>query len=348
MPKDMDPSLRDSKVRHKRATIIDVAERAGVSRQTVSRVVAGGELVAKDTLERVTTAIEELGYRPNHLARTLVQRRSCILGVSALDLDSPLASPFIERLQALSRPLGYHIIVSNFDLEDEGGAGTLHTFVSLSVDGIALFPAVMEADVIERFARSYDGRIVAVGRVDQIEGVHSLSLDEVAAAQLVVDHLISRGRRRIAVLTNAWYPGVVHPRMAALQATLDRSGSPAVQFVAGYEPDIEGGMAAMTELISQHSSGDIDAVVAYNDTMAFGALHACRTHGLSVPHDVAVVGYDGTPFGAVSDPPLTTVPQDAGRYAEVVFKLLIDDQEANAAAEEPTLIAPRLVVRGSS
>jgi len=335
-------------VRHKRATIIDVAEMAGVSRQTVSRVVAGGDLVAKETHERVAKAIEELRYRPNHLARTLVQRRSCILGVTARDLNSPLTSPFIERLQALSQPLGYHIIVSNFDLEEEGGAGTLHTFVSLSVDGIVLFPSVMNTEVIERFAESYDGRIVTVGLTQPLKGVHSLSLDEVAAAQMVVDHLRGRGRRNIAVLANEWYPGIVHPRMAGLKSVLDCSGIPAAAIIGGHEPTIEGGVAAMEELVGQVTSAGVDAVVTFNDTMAFGALHACRSLGLSVPDDVAFVGYDGTPFGKVSDPPLTTVPQDAGRYADIVFKLLVDNEETAEAVEGITLVAPTLEIRGSS
>ena len=194
MPPERNRPPAGSRVLRRRATIIDVAAVAGVSRQTVSRVLAGGELVAEATNARVTSAIEELGYRPNHLARALGQQRSCILGVAARDLNSPLTSPFIERLQELSRPVGYHVIVSKFDLdEEEGGAGTLHTFVSLSVDGIALFPSAMEAEVIAQFARSYDGRMVVVGRTDRLEGVFSLSLDEVKAAKLVVDHLLETG-----------------------------------------------------------------------------------------------------------------------------------------------------------
>lgn len=334
----------------RRATIIDVAEAADVSRQTVSRVLAGGDLVAKDTHARVTSAIEDLGYRPNHLARTLVQQRSCILGVAARDLSSPLTAPFIERLQELCGPLGYHVIVSKFDLdEDEGGADTLHTFVSLSVDGIALFPSVMETDVMTRFARSYYGRMVVVGRTEPLDGVRVLSLDEITAAQLVVDHLIETGRKRIAILANEWYPDIVHPRMAALATALEAVGCPAVRIVGGHEPTIEGGVAAMTDLVSMLSPRGIDAVVTFNDTMGFGALHACRSLEISVPGDVALVGYDGTPYGTVSSPPLTTVPQDAGRYAEIVFEFLVHDEESDTASVEGvTLVPPRLEVRSSS
>ena len=334
---------------HRRPTIVDVAKTAGVSRQTVSRVLAGGGLVAEDTHARVTSAIEELGYRRNHLARMLVQRRSCILGVAARDLNSPLTAPFIARLQELCRPLDYHVIVSNFDLDEDGGVGALHTFVSLSVDGIALFPSVMEVETIERFAGSYDGRLVAIGSTVLIEGVHSLSLDEVGAARLVVDHLRSAGRSRVAILANEWYPETVHPRMAALEAALAHAGCPAVSIVGGYRPTIDGGAAALTELISTVTPDGVDAAVVYNDTMAIGAMHACRRLRLSVPDDIALVGYDDLPYGRVAEPPITTVPQDAERYAEITFELLVIDQVGDmATVEGVTLVAADLEVRGSA
>lgn len=349
MPAGSDRERRDTRDLHRRATIVDVAAMAGVSRQTVSRVLGRAGPVAEETRARVTSAIRELGYRPNQVARTLVQRRSCILGVSARDLNSPLTAPFIARLQALSRASDYHVIVSNFDLDDEGGVGTLHTFVSLNVDGIALFPSVMKADVIEQFARFYAGRVVAVGRTAPLEGVCALSLDEIGAARLVVDHLRSRGRGRIAILADEWYPDTVHPRIAGLEASLrDASCSP-VRVVGGHKPTIEGGASAMVDLVSAVSAGDIDAVVCYNDTMAIGALHACRGLRLSVPGDVALVGYDNIPYGAVTSPPLTTVPQDAERYAEITFELLAADEQGDTPPfEGVTLVTSRLEIRGST
>lgn len=341
-----------ARVRHRRATIVDVAAVAGVSRQTVSRVITGGDLVAESTHALVTSAIQELGYRPNHFARTLAQQRSCILGVAARDLNSPLTPPFIARLQALCRPLGYHVIVSNFDLDDRGGIGTLDTFVTLNVDGIALFPSAMDTAAIEQFACSYDGRLVAIGRTERFEGVHSLSLDEDAAARLVVDHLRTTGREKIAILADEWYPDTPHPRTNALESALMEVGCPAVCVIGGHVPTIDGGVGAMTELVSAVSADGVDAVIAFNDTMAIGALDACRRLCLSVPEHVALVGYDNLDYGVVTSPPLTTVPQNAEHYAEIVFELLVSEQawsdDGTAPLPALTLVAPTLEIRGSS
>lgn len=349
MSTESDQPRRAAGKHQHRATIIDVAELAGVSRQTVSRVLSGGILVAAATRERVASAISELGYRPNYVARALVQRRSRILGVAARDLNSPLSAPFIARLQALSRPLGYHVLVSNFDLEDRGGIGALDTFVSLGVDGVALFPSSMETDVVEAFARSYDGRVVAIGRTKAFEGVHTVSLDEVAAAHLVIDHLRTTGRKRIALIADEWYPGTVHPRIDSLQTVLQTSECTAVGVVGGRMSTIAGGTAAMVELLSVVSPEDIDAVVAFNDNMAIGALVACRRLGLSVPGDIALVGYDNVACGAATDPPITTVPQKPDRYAEIVFERLVAKHGNGVASETGvTLVAPHLEIRGSS
>ena len=135
----------------------------------------------------------------------------------------------------------------------------------------------MEVETIERFAGSYDGRLVAIGSTEPIDGVHSLSLDEVGAARLVVDHLRSAGRSRVAILANEWHPEIVHPRdgWPSRPRSL-HSGCPVVSIVGGYRPTIDGGAAALTELISTVSPDGVDAAVVFNDTMAIGAMHACR------------------------------------------------------------------------
>jgi DNA-binding LacI/PurR family transcriptional regulator len=154
------------------------------------------------------------------------------------------------------------------------------------------------------------------------------------------------GRRHIGILMNEMYPHIVHDRFVALQKAVEnrtRVVSPPVQ--ADY-PKIANGRDAATILLERHP--EIDALVGFNDTMAMGALLACRDLGLAVPHDVAVIGYDGIPFGAITDPPLTTVFQDSIGMADAAFKALLSCLKDGSPADGVVQVwPPELLIRES-
>ncbi len=330
-----------------RPTILDVAALAGVSRQTVSRVIADHPNVAPETRRRVEDAIEQLGYRPNRMARALVTRRSRTFGIASVDMRNHLFSETCSAMQQAARTHGYSLVVAELDRTDDRGMGTLETLVSLGVDGIAVFPSILSDEDVAAFAARFGGPVVMITRAARIPNVISIALDERAAAAEVISHLVARGRRAVGLLMNEMFPEVVHERYLALRAAIEElTGVPEPPVVAD-RPTIARGEAAAIALLDRHP--ETDAIVAFNDSMAMGAVLACRRHGRAVPDDIAVVGYDGIPFGAVMDPPLTTVLQDAFGMAREAYEALY----AGIHGEWPTdgevrLWRPTLVVRGST
>jgi LacI family transcriptional regulator, galactose operon repressor len=330
-----------------RPTIVDVADVADVSRQTVSRVLADHPRVAPATRLRVKEAIEKLGYRPNRMARALVTRTSLTFGFATIDMQDLHFGDTCSGMQAAAREHGYYLVVTELDIDDERGMGTLETLLTLGVDGVALFPSFLQDSDLGRFAATSGCPVVVIGRESKIPNVVSIAMDEIAAADLVVDHLVDSGKKRIGILMNEMFPAIVHGRYVALQRAITRRTDVAMPPVEAEYPKISHGRKAATTLLQSHP--DLDAMVGFNDTMAMGALLACNDLGLRVPQDVAVVGYDGIPFGAIANPPLTTIVQDSIGMADAAFRALLSCVKDGRPPEGEVLLwQPELLVRGST
>jgi LacI family transcriptional regulator len=330
-----------------RPTIVDVAALAGVSRQTVSRVLSNHPRVAPSTRRRVEETIEELGYRPNRMARALVTQTSLTFGFAAVDMRDLHFGDTCSGMQAAAREHGYYLVVTELDPSDDPGTGTLETLLTLGVDGVAFFPSFIEDKDIELFAATSGCPVVMIGRESRIPKVVSIAMDETRAADLIVGHLVDTGKRQIGVLMNEMFPEIIHDRFVALQrAVATRTGVARPPVEADY-PKIRHGRDAATRLLESHP--DLDAVVGFNDTMAMGALLACDDLGLRIPEDVAVVGYDGIPFGAITNPPLTTIAQDSIGMADAAFKALLSCVEQGSPPDgQVQLWQPELLIRGST
>lgn len=330
-----------------RPTIVDVARIAGVSRQTVSRVISDNPRVAPTTRRRIEEAIEQLGYRPNRMARALVTQTSLTFGFATGDMRDLHFGDTCAGMQAAAREHGYYLVVTELDFSDDRGMGTLETLLTLGVDGVAFFPSYLDEADIELFARNSRRPVVMFGRASRIPHVVSIAMDETRAANLVIDHLVSRGKSRIGILMNEMFPDTVLERFVALERAIttktDAVGAP----VEADHPKINEGCEAAMRLLKSHP--DLNAIVAFNDTMAMGALIACLDLGLRIPQDIAVVGYDGIPFGATANPPLTTIVQDSFGMADAAFNALLSCVAEGTPSEgEVQLWEPKLLVRESS
>ena len=339
--------MQKRQTRIDRPTIIDVADMAGVSRQTVSRVLSDHPRVADATRARVKEAIETLGYRPNRMARALVTRSTLTFGVAAVDMRDLHFGDTCAGMQVAAREHGYFLVVTELDHDDDGGIGTLETLLTLGIDGVALFPSFLNDADIESFAATSGCPVVMIGRESKIPNVVSIAMDETAAADLVVDHLVDSGKNRIGILMNETYPEIVHQRFVALQRAIGRRTDVSRAPVEAEHPTISHGRKAATILLRHHP--ELDAVVGFNDTMAMGALLACHDLGLRVPEDVAIIGYDGISFGAIANPPLTTIVQDSIGMADAAFRALLSCvKDGIPPGGEVQLWQPELLIRGSA
>ena len=317
----------------------EVAARAGVSRQTVSRVLNDHPEVAAETRERVIAAMAELGYRMNNAARALGTRRSRILGVLASDALQYGPSRSIAALEASSREAGYWLSAAFADAGDAAAVvAAVDHLVVQGVEGIVVVaPHARTLEALD--ALRIGVPIVTLHAADR--GARGLSVDQAAGARLAVAALADAGHTRIAHLAGPADWLEAESRAEGFAAEIASRG-----LVAG--PVIEGDWTAGSGYAAVEAvrESGVTAVFAANDQMALGLLGGLHEAGLSVPGDISVVGFDDIPDAAFYWPRLTTVRQDFAESARRAVAAVLA-RSAGAAASDLPPVAPVLVARDS-
>lgn len=321
----------------------DVARAAGVSHQTVSRVLNGNAKVAAETRERVTAAIEQLGYRRNSAARSLVTRRSGTIGV--VTVRSALYGPTstLLAIEAAAREAGYFVsLVSVLDSSDVQMKAALDHFMDQSVEGVVIIATALRLD--DELTLGLHIPVVTISpRAARPDAIHVTSVDHLLGARLATRHLIELGHRTIAHLSGPTDSPDATARVEGWRRELTTAGlSSSMQLVGDWSA--QSGYEAGRSLIA---SGVPDAVFAGNDEMALGLLLALREAGMVVPEDISVVGFDDIAGSAFFGPPLTTVRQDFSTLGVRCIELLVSALRGRAAST-PHLVPPELIIRSST
>ncbi|MEU8841782.1 LacI family DNA-binding transcriptional regulator [Streptomyces roseus] len=339
-----------------RPTLEAVAERAGVSRATASRVVNGGDGVRAHLVEKVREAVLELGYVPNPAARTLVTRRTGAVAVIIAEPEIRIFSdPFFSRqIRGISKELTSHDTQLVLLLvEDRGDYDRIERYLAGGhVDGALAF-SLHTDDPLPAITRRvgmptvYGGRPGWTAGSGEHGGIAYVDADNRGGAREAVRHLLDRGRRRIAHIAGPLDQTSAVDRLDGYRDVL-LDADPAL--IAEGDFTAAGGAGAMAALLER--CPDLDAVFAANDLMATGALRVLRERGLAVPGDVALVGFDDAELVAeTADPPLTTVRQDIEGMGRLMAQLLLRtlNREQGDRAVPASVVTPTaLVRRGSS
>lgn len=334
-------------------TLNDVAQQAGVSIKTVSRVVNNQAEVREDTRKRVLQAIAQLGYHPNALARGLVQQRSYALGLVTFGLDRYGPSRFVIGVQREADELGYSVLLTLLrDTTAQRADAILNDLVSRRVDGIIWqAPNIGETQRWICPERLKDlPPIVLNGLPNQY--LTTVSIDNHHGAFLAVQHLIDQGWRRIGFLAGlADFPMTTERRRGWHDCLIHNGLNPDPSLIESQDWTAQGGAAAMAALLARRP--DVDAIFAYNDAMALGALYAAKQAGRRVGRDLGVIGFDDTADAAFYDPPLSSVHQQVanlGREAVRALVRLVEMRAEGKPLPPPVLILsrPEVVIRASS
>lgn len=332
------------------ATLRDVAERARVSIRTVSNVVSGYEHVSEKMRARVHQAIDELDYRPNHIARTLRTGRTGVLALVVPEIDVPYFSQLARDVINAAGELGYRVMIDQTGHDHQRERELLTGGDrSMLFDGILFSPLVTPAELREMNGES-GIPLVLLGEHDFDGRFDHVAIDNVRAAYDAVQHLAHTGRTHIGALGAQPSEDYATPqqRSAGYRNALNDSGldfmpeltRPAAQYSRAE------GYAATRQLLE--SARDLDAIFCYSDLLAMGAIRAVFDAGLRVPEDIAIVGVDDIEEGRFSRPTLSTVSLDtpfiaAQAVSHVVERIADPDRDA------VEVVAPhRLVVRESS
>ncbi|MGW5733394.1 MULTISPECIES: LacI family DNA-binding transcriptional regulator [Streptomyces] len=332
------------------SSLKDVAARAGVSARTVSNVVNGSARVAAQTRARVQEAIDELGYRPNLAARSLRAGRTGIIGLAIPELDSPYFAELAGLLVDEARRRSWTVIIDQTRGDAEAERRLLTGDGGRVMDGLIISPWALAADELAAAARSLP--VVLLGERSPQGLADRVAVDSVAAAEEATTHLLRLGCRRIAAvgLQPHLRNGTAQQRAEGYRRALRHAGlTPRPQWerpVAALHR--EDGARAMAELLDDGSAPD--AVFAFTDELALGALHMAHLRGVRVPEELAIVGFDDVEDGRYSHPTLTTVSPDKRQIAERALQCLADRiySPDNEVPASDLTITHRLVVRGTT
>jgi len=328
-----------------KVTIADVAREAGVSSQTVSRVLNNKAEIKPETRRSVTEVIERLGYRPSSIARSLATNRTHTFGLVVPDIANPFWPEIARGIEDVAWERGYHVFLCNTTEAPQREEAVLQLLEDKRVDGVIVAGSRLPDERLRPLIDRHPAAVL-VNRV--LPGGHagSVRIDVSHGAKLATDHLLSRRRRCIALMagppTSQNSQGHINGYTAALRAAgrdIDQ------QLIIPSAPYREDGLQATKTLLA--SRPDVDALYCYNDLIAIGVMQACSELGLRVPDDIAVAGNDDILLAGLVTPALTTLRASKYDVGATAARMLFDRIEGRIEQGE-VIIKPELVVRASA
>ncbi len=325
-------------------TIRDVAKRAGVSVATVSHTINGTRFVEPETQERVRKAIEETGYRPNALARSLRRRRSNTIGLVIPDNTNPFFAEMARAIEDAGFAAGFSVVLCNSDRSIEKEAAYVEVLLAKQVDGIILASANAQPGTIEQVQSARVPILLIPGELGDFD-VDILMTDDFAAGRIAAEHLLSLGHTRIACITGPRTTSASAGRVAGFQHVLQEAG---LRLVASARGDFqaERGRDAMAELLDGGEA--FTAVFAANDLTAIGAMQTLHRRGLLIPNDISIIGFDNMRLSELVIPSLTTIAHSLGDIGPKAIAMLSARIAEPDAPPVRTLLPAALTVRDST
>lgn len=328
-----------------RTTLTGVAEHAGVSIASVSRVLNG--LPASEELtRRVRASVEELRYVPDSTARSLQRGRTDQIAFAVADVGNPVYVSMMHAVNAVVAESGYRLVISSTGNDPVEQVELLAGLERGFVDGLVLSPLRVTAEIVESL-RATRRPVVVIGTVPDDLDVDSVRADSVRGVGLAVAHLATQGRIRVAFLNGSLdtVPGTA--RLAGYLAAMEQRGLPTSGDLQVEAADFtyRAGLEATAVLLDQASP---DALICANDLLAVGAMRVLTDRGLRVPEDVALVGMDNTDVAELVTPTLSSVDLGAAERARRAAHLLVERLADPDAPTQRVTVSPRLTVRTSS
>lgn len=340
--------MGSSEAGKKKMTIRDVARHAGISYQTVSRVINGSESVAPETRDRILRAIDELNYRPSVAARALNSNRTHVIAIATpFDSDNLFEDPnLLQVIHGIDREVAlrdYSLLLSTLRSVDDPLSPYRRLLSRQLADGVIVSGETVEEEGIRRVIEK--GYPVVIIGYNQL-GVPCVHSDDEWGAFQATEHLLSLGHQQIAVITGPEGLAVQARLRGFKRALAERGLEPDPSLTAAGDFTIRSGYAAMTRLGTRIDG--YSAIFAHNDRMAIGAMHWLSEHGYSVPEDISIVGFDDIPLAALQSPSLTSVRTQSmamgQRAAELLFALL----DGTELETDVITMSTELMVRNST
>jgi LacI family fructose operon transcriptional repressor len=325
------------------ASIKDVAEAAGVSTATVSRVLSNGLHVRPEVRERVKAAVERLDYRPNLVARSLRSQQSTTIGLIVSDIRNPFFTSLSRAVEDTMYEQGFSVLLCNTDEQPEKEAIYLNLMRDTSIAGVIISPT---RRTVASFTDSNNPfPVVVVDRSIPNVDVDAVLLDNVDAAYRLTTHLIEQGYRRIGALCSEMSTGL--ERQTGYEKALREHGlALRAEHVKYVPPKMEAGYAAALKMID--TAEPPDALFTVNSLLAAGALQAIQERHLTIPDDIALVTFDETTWASLVQPAITLIAQPTYEIGQTAAELLLQRIADPGRSTRQVILKGQLLVRGSS
>lgn len=326
-------------------TIRDVARYAGVSVATVSRVLNNSALVSPDTRDAVMKAVTQLGYRPNANAQALATQVSDTIGVVVMDVSDPFFGALVKAVDGVAQANHKYVLVGNSYHEAEKERHAIEVLIRQRCNALIVHAKALSDQEMALFMEQVPG-MVLINRILPGYEYRCVGLDNVSGALMATRMLIAQGHERIGYLSSSH--GIdddIQRRQGWAMALEEQGISARESWVARGTPDLQGGEAAMVELLG--SNQQLSAIFAYNDSMAAGAMTALKDNGFHIPQQVSVIGFDDIPVARYTDPQLTTVRYPIASMARTATELALRGAAGALDQSETHCFMPTLVRRHS-
>lgn len=326
-------------------TIYDIAKAVGVTQTTVANALAGRGNVSEATRKRILQCAQDMGYRPNVLARGLAKGKTSTIGFLLPTIANPFYPEIAEEIERITHVHDYQLLLCNTHHDYALGRQNLERLVSRWVDGIIVMGSSMDlADLVHQFEHGLPIVLCNWQENEPSPGIPQVNVDFRLAGELAAHHLLALGHQKIAIIVDEPQQTT---RFAGFRTALLSAGIPLQdEMIQLGDSTIESGHAAARTLLT--SPQRPTAIFATNDWMAIGALEAAREEGIHVPEDLSIIGLDNVIVGAHISPPLTTIDIPKHQLAKEATELLMRQIDGDKDQTQSILIPPELLVRHST
>ncbi|MFT4227233.1 LacI family DNA-binding transcriptional regulator [Micropruina sp.] len=322
--------------------IEEVAAAAGVHRSTVSRAFSRPEAVKRETRDHVLRVAASLGYTMSPFAQALRTKVSTLVPLVVPDITNPYFAELTKAMTAAAGERGYQLVLCVTQGDADATARYLDAMQAMYAPFAVIAPYA-QVDPAEFEFHGFGRRLVVIDRVEPGDDTSTVTVDSATGIELALDHLFELGHTSIAYVSGIAGTHTAADRREAYRKLAEKHGMTPLELGSSVI-GVEAGERAAEELVNLRERPT--AVVAGNDQIAFGLISALGSRGMSVPGDVSVVGFDGLPLGASSNPPLTSVQQPIGEMGRIAIHLA--QQAANGGPIEHVVLQPQLLVRSST
>jgi LacI family transcriptional regulator len=328
-------------------TIAEIAKMANVSKATISRVINNKqEGMSKETKAKILKIIDDVGYRPSLLARSMVTSETKSIGLIIPDITNPFYPKLVRGVEDYANSKGYTVYLCNADKSVEKEKDYISAFIERRVDGVILASSSAEKDKTHEGFVNHNIPFVLIDdrSVEGLQATPGVFFDYKEGAYMATKHLISNGNRKIVFISG---PNLITNslnRFKGYKKALKEAGIPFDDKLVKYgDYSLKSGYELVEELLNEKIN--FTAIFAANDLMAIGAMKALKKKSIKIPDDVEVIGFDNTEFSEIIEPALTTIEQPIYEMTLTASKLLIDLITGKKPKKKNFIIPPKLILR---